>query len=84
LEKGIKFLKALEADAHIDIAAFESTCGVGVVVTDEEIEKVLLAIVAKHKIEDFKKAQIWQGVKKLIPFADKYVYYDFLLFEYFV
>jgi glutaminyl-tRNA synthetase len=73
LDKAIKYLKGTDQTSSIDISAFESASGVGVVVTDAEIESVLKQIIEEHKITDFKTglALIWQEVNKKIPFAEK-------------
>lgn len=73
LDKAIKFLKGLDQSAQVDISAFESASGVGVVVSDSEIESVLKQIIEEHKITDFKTglALVWQEVNKKIPFAEK-------------
>jgi glutaminyl-tRNA synthetase len=73
LDKAIKYLKGADQTAPVDISSFEAASGVGVVVTDAEIESVLKQIIEEHKITDFKTglALVWQEVNKKIPFAEK-------------
>jgi len=67
----IKYFKA-KKDGPFEVADFEKECGVGVVVSSEEIEKTLKDIMETKKDEIAKEGEkkiIWAEVKKRIPFA---------------
>lgn len=62
--------------SSIDVAALEKHCGVGVVVTPEEIDRAVEEILKKHKAElleqryRFNVGKILQDVRNQLPWAD--------------
>eukprot|EP01125_Pyxidicula_operculata_P011886 TRINITY_DN388_c4_g1_i1.p1 TRINITY_DN388_c4_g1~~TRINITY_DN388_c4_g1_i1.p1 ORF type:complete len:737 (+),score=227.30 TRINITY_DN388_c4_g1_i1:804-3014(+) len=85
LGEAIKYLKKLEGE--LNVADFEKQCGVGVVVTAEEIKAGLSKILSDHK-EEFgpepgkKSGLVWKYVRQSMPFAvpsDVKVQLDLLL-----
>jgi len=73
-EEAFKYFKT-QKDAPFEVEDFEKKCGVGVVVTAEQIKAALVVILEAKKAEiaaaGDKKAQglIWPEIKKVLPFA---------------
>uniref|UniRef100_A0A6B2KYY2 glutamine--tRNA ligase n=1 Tax=Arcella intermedia TaxID=1963864 RepID=A0A6B2KYY2_9EUKA len=72
LTESLKYFKKIK-DAPFDVSAWEKECGVGFVMSDEEIRKVLEEIIEEHKselgAEPHKNGMIWKFIKAKMPFA---------------
>uniref|UniRef100_T1J7Y6 glutamine--tRNA ligase n=1 Tax=Strigamia maritima TaxID=126957 RepID=T1J7Y6_STRMM len=75
LQAAIDYL-SLSGDENVDVSAFENACGVGVVVTPEQIEKVVKDTLQKHRdglINQryrYNVGAILGELKKSLKFAD--------------
>jgi len=74
LGESIKYFKTLKG-GDLDVKDFESKCGIGIVVTPEEIRENLKKILSDHK-EEFgpepgkKTGLVWKYCKTYMPFAN--------------
>lgn len=78
VDSALEYVLALaqKKEAKIDVAEFDKYCGVGVVVSPEEIERVIESFVQKHKDEilaqryRFNVGKIMQEVRTDLKWAD--------------
>lgn len=74
IDKAIEYL--ISNINNVNLNEFEKYCGVGVVVSPEEIEKTVESLLSKHKKELLEKryrfnvGQIMQQVRTELPWAD--------------
>ena len=72
----LEYLLQNAKDKSIDVKRLEEACGVGIVVTPEEIEKEVEAVISTAKEElvekryRFNVGQMMAGVRKKLPWAD--------------
>ena len=72
----LEYLLQNAKDKSIDVKGLEEACGVGIVVTPEEIEKEVEAVISTAKEELIEKryrfnvGQMMAGVRKKLPWAD--------------
>lgn len=76
VDAALEYLLSNVNDLKINVGAFEKACGVGVVVTPEEVEQVVEKHMAKYKQELLEKRYrfvsgiIMQEVRVDLPWAD--------------
>lgn len=76
VDAALDYLLSTVNEANINIAEFEKACGVGVVVTPEQVEQVVETHMAKYKEEliekryRFNSGVIMQAVRADLPWAD--------------
>lgn len=76
VEAAIEYLITHVNEAKVDREAFEKACGVGVVVTPEQVEQAVEKHMAKHKAELLEKRYrfnagiVMQAVRTDLPWAD--------------
>lgn len=76
VDAALAFLLSKVSEANVDTAAFEAACGVGVVVTPEQVEQAVEKHMAKYKDEliekryRFNSGIVMQAVRADLPWAD--------------
>ncbi|KAL5274069.1 QARS family protein [Megaselia abdita] len=78
IDAGLEFLlsNTHKKGGSVDVAEFEKTCGVGIVVTPEEIDNAISSLISKHKSElleqryRFNVFKIMQDVRTQLKWAD--------------
>ncbi|KOB76445.1 Uncharacterized protein OBRU01_02082 [Operophtera brumata] len=76
VDAALEYLLSNVNDVFVDVVAFEKACGVGVVVTPEQVEQAVEKQMAKYKQELLKKryrfvsGTIMQAVRVDLPWAD--------------
>ncbi|XP_050422809.1 probable glutamine--tRNA ligase [Adelges cooleyi] len=76
IDCSLEYLRSSISDKDTDISDFEKACGVGVIVTPEQIEQVVGSVISKSKNELIEKRYkfniggLMQEVRKLLPWAD--------------
>lgn len=75
IDCGLEFLRSSISE-NIDVSEFEKSCGVGIVVTVEEIKQTIETIISQNKNEllekryKFNVGSLMQEVRKRLPWAD--------------
>lgn len=76
VDAALEYLISHVNEANVDIDAFEKACGVGVVVTPEQVEQAVEKHMAKYKTEllekryRFNAGNVMQAVRADLPWAD--------------
>lgn len=76
VDAGLEYLLNNVNDVNVDVAAFERACGIGVVVTPEQVEQAVEKHMAKYKQELLEKRYrfasgiVMQAVRVDLPWAD--------------
>lgn len=76
VDAALDYLLSNVNEANVDVKAFENACGVGVVVTPEQVEQAVETHMAKYKEEllekryRFNSGVIMQAVRASLPWAD--------------
>lgn len=76
IDVALDHLLAHGATGHIDVGHLERVCGVGIVVTPEEIERQVTAVIATNKSDivsqryRYNVGRIMQEVRTALPWAD--------------
>ncbi|KAL4708789.1 hypothetical protein ACJJTC_011753 [Scirpophaga incertulas] len=76
VDAALQYLLDNVSETNVNIAAFEKACGVGIVVTPEQVEQAVEIHMSKHKSEllekryRFNSGIIMQNVRADLPWAD--------------
>ncbi|KAG6464393.1 hypothetical protein O3G_MSEX014481 [Manduca sexta] len=76
VDAGLDYLLSNVNEANVDLSAFEKACGVGIVVTPEQVEQAVEKHMAKYKQEllekryRFNSGIVMQAVRVELPWAD--------------
>lgn len=76
VDAALEYLISHVNEANVDIDAFEKACGVGVVVTPEQVEQAVEKHMAKYNTEllekryRFNAGNVMQAVRADLPWAD--------------
>lgn len=76
VDAALEYLLSAVNESNIDIPAFEKACGVGVVVTPEQVEQAVEKHMTKYKQElvekryRFNSGIVMQAVRADLPWAD--------------
>lgn len=76
VDAALEYLITHVNETNVDTEAFEKACGVGVVVTPEQVEQVVEKHMAKYKAEllekryRFNSGMVMQAVRADLPWAD--------------
>lgn len=75
IDCSLEFLRSSISE-NLDVTGFEKSCGIGIVVTQEEITQVVKSIISKNKNElvekryKFNIGSLMQEVRKQLPWGD--------------
>lgn len=75
IDCSLEFLRS-SISKDLDVSGFEKSCGIGIVVTQEEIKQIVKSIISKNKDELIEKrykfniGSLMQEVRKQLPWGD--------------
>lgn len=75
IDCSLEFLRSSISE-NFDVSGFEKSCGIGIVVTQEEIKQIVESIISKNKSElvekryKFNIGNLMQEVRKQLPWGD--------------